>query len=111
MGKMGKVEKISVSLPKEMVETVNQAVESGDYATASEVVREALRKWESDRAYDRAIKTYGLERLRSLVREGMESGPAPDADEVFAEVKARLEHKWGRGNAGGKAVTSRRKGS
>ena len=108
---MGKVEKISVSLPHDMVESINDAVESGDYATVSEVVRDALRRWESDRAHDQAIKTYGLERLRQMVQEGIDSGPSIDAEEVFAQVRARLEQKWGQRNAGGKAVASRPKRS
>lgn len=94
---MGKVEKISVSLPAEMVKAVNKAVDSGNYATVSEVVRTALRRWEyeqaeSDRLYQQAVKTYGLERLREMVREGIESlekeGGIP-AEEVFDELAAR----------------------
>ena len=41
---MANVEKISVALPPDMVGLVRKAVESGDYASSSEVIREALRE-------------------------------------------------------------------
>ena len=40
---MPHVEKMSVALTQEMAEMVRQAVETGEYASSSEVVREALR--------------------------------------------------------------------
>jgi antitoxin ParD1/3/4 len=109
---MGKIEKISVSLPAEMVKAVNRAVDSGNYASVSEVVRTALRRWESeqaesDRLYQQAVKTYGLERLRQMVQEGIDSGPGIDIDEAFGRVRARLKQKWGEGNGGRKAVAGR----
>jgi antitoxin ParD1/3/4 len=94
---MGKVEKISVSLPKDMVQALNKAVDSGGYATVSEVVREALRRWEieraeQDRLHNQAIETYGLEGLRKIVQEGIDSlekeGGIPIED-VRAELTAR----------------------
>ena len=42
---MSTVEKISIALPIEMVATLRSVVESGEYASASEVIREALRNW------------------------------------------------------------------
>ena len=41
---MPNVEKISIALTPEMVALVRDAVESGEYATCSEVIREALRE-------------------------------------------------------------------
>lgn len=96
---MGKVEKISVSLPADMVKAVNSAVDSGSYATVSEVVREALRKWEheraeSDRLYHQAVKTYGRNRLSAMVQEGIDSldreGGIP-ADQVFNRLTTKYE--------------------
>jgi antitoxin ParD1/3/4 len=94
---MGKVEKISVSLPTEMVKAVNKAVDSGNYATVSEVVRTALRMWEqerveSDRLYKQAVETYGLERLRQMVQEGIASldrGETVPAEQVFDRLAAK----------------------
>jgi predicted nucleotidyltransferase len=42
---MSKVEKVSIALTLDMAAVVRGAVASGDYASSSEVVREALRDW------------------------------------------------------------------
>jgi antitoxin ParD1/3/4 len=39
------IERLTITLPTEMALLVKRAVESGDYASASEVIREALREW------------------------------------------------------------------
>jgi antitoxin ParD1/3/4 len=39
-------EKLSISLPADMARMVRQRVESGAYASNSEVIREALRAWQ-----------------------------------------------------------------
>ncbi len=43
--RMAKVEKISVALTGDMVAEMRAAVETGDYGSVSEVVRDALRHW------------------------------------------------------------------
>jgi len=40
---MANVEKLSIALTPEMAATVRQCVERGEYASSSEVIREALR--------------------------------------------------------------------
>ena len=47
---MPNVEKISIALPPEMVAVLRQAVETGEYASSSEVVRDALRDWTQNAA-------------------------------------------------------------
>ena len=42
---MANVERLSIALTPDMATIVRQAVESGDYASASEVIRDALREW------------------------------------------------------------------
>ena len=82
---MAAVEKISIALPPEMVATVRDAVESGEYASASEVIREALRDWK----LKRKVETLTVEEIRRLVQEGADSGPPIDADLVFARLRAK----------------------
>ena len=86
---MANVEKLSIALTPDMAATVRQAVESGDYASASEVIREALRDWKLKRGVDREI----VEELRRLWQEGIDSGPpAPlDMDAIKREARARFE--------------------
>src|SRR2546429_6129054 len=47
---MSSIEKVSIALPSDMLAMVKRAVEGGDYASSSEVVREALREWKARRA-------------------------------------------------------------
>lgn len=69
---MGKVEKISVALTDELLASVQGAVKSGDYASSSEVIREALRQWKTRRMHDEQASAA----LRQLVAEADASGPS-----------------------------------
>ena len=86
---MSKVEKVSVALTPELLESIRYAVDSGDYASSSEVVREAVRDWVGKRE-ERAAK---LADLRAAVQAGIDSGPAPrhrTAEEIIADGRRRL---------------------
>lgn len=67
---------------------MRQAVASSDYASASEVVRDALREWQQRCAVDRHV----AEQLRRLWNEGLASGPAAPLDiaAIKREARARL---------------------
>lgn len=82
---MPNVEKISVALPSEMVATLRAAVDSGEYSSASEIIREALRGWK----LKRKVEEMEVEELRRLWNEGIESGPSLNADSVFARLKVK----------------------
>jgi antitoxin ParD1/3/4 len=47
---MADIERLTITLPYDMVAAVKRAVAGGDYASTSEVVREALRDWKTKRA-------------------------------------------------------------
>lgn len=47
---MAEIERLTITLPSDMAAIVRSAVEGGDYASSSEVVREALRDWKMKRA-------------------------------------------------------------
>jgi antitoxin ParD1/3/4 len=79
---LSKVEKISVALTSEMVASIKAAVESGDYATNSDVMRDAMREWRRRREAEQAG-------LRRLVQEGIDSGPSLDGETEFARLKAK----------------------
>ncbi len=86
---MPNVEKVSIALTPEMAAVVRQAVESGDYASNSEIVREALRDWK----LKRALQQQEVEELRRLWQEGLHSGPSRFAGmaDLKAEARRRLE--------------------
>ncbi|HUO91979.1 MAG TPA: type II toxin-antitoxin system ParD family antitoxin [Rhizomicrobium sp.] len=47
---MAEIERMTITLPSDMAAVVRSAVDGGDYASSSEVVREALRDWKAKRA-------------------------------------------------------------
>jgi antitoxin ParD1/3/4 len=81
---MSKLERITVTMPEEMAAKMRAAVESGEYATTSEIVREALRDWQEYQER-RLLK---LEKLRDLIAEG-ERGPYRSATDVLGELEAK----------------------
>ncbi len=83
------VERMTVTMPAEMAETLRRTVAGGEYASTSEVVREALREWTRARDAERRA----LDALRAAIRAGLDSGPGLPADQVFAELRARYADK------------------
>ena len=67
---MSTVSKISVALTPELVNEVKLAVQHGDYASNSEVIREALRDWREKRS----MKTTIIEEIREAWNQGISSG-------------------------------------
>ena len=80
---MAAIERISITLPAEMAAALRRTVEGGQYASTSEIIREALREWTRKRDDERR----DLDALREAVRVGDESGAGVPADEVFAELR------------------------
>lgn len=86
---MPAVERMTITMPAELAETLRQTVAGGEYASTSEVVREALRDWTRSRDAERR----DLEALRAAIKAGLDSGPAIPADQIFAELRARYATK------------------
>ena len=84
---MANVEKISVALTSEMAAAMRQVVESGEYASASEVMREALRDWK----FRRTQREQAIDELRRQWEAGIASGEAQDGEAVFSRIAARLD--------------------
>lgn len=83
---MSAIERITVTLPAEMAAKLRHTVEGGQYASTSEIVREALREWTRKRDED----WRDLETLRDAIRIGDESGASIPATEVFAELRQMI---------------------
>ena len=80
---MSEIDRLTITLPAELVAIVQGAVERGDYASSSEVVREALRDWKVKRALqleELAVLKADIERGLADVEQGRVplSGPARD---------------------------------
>ncbi len=86
---MPTVEKLSIALPTEMAALVRAAVEGGDYASNSEVIRDALRDW----THKRNLREQGLTNLRKAWQQAVaEESEGLEPDAVFD----RLESKYDR---------------
>ncbi len=82
-----KVDKRSITLSPDLATAVDAAVAAGEYASASEVIRDALRDWKERRD----LFGYTLEELRALIQEGIDSGPAKDGPTVMERLRAKYE--------------------
>ena len=82
---MAKVEKLSIGLPTDMATLVRKAVETGDYASSSEVIREALREWKARRA----ARSEAVSELRRLWEEGIDSGRSAALDPAAIKKRGR----------------------
>lgn len=83
---MAGVEKLSVALTPEMAADMRHLVASGEYASTSEVIREALREWK----LRRVERSRAIEELGRLWDAGLASGSAVDGEEAFSRMRARL---------------------
>jgi antitoxin ParD1/3/4 len=81
------IEKISIALPPEMAAQIREAVETGEYASNSEVVRDALTDW----THKRALRQEGVAEVRRAWQEAIDN-PAPGLP--MDEVLDRLERKY-----------------
>jgi antitoxin ParD1/3/4 len=86
---MASVEKVSVALTNEQVSALKAAVETGEYATTSEIVREALRDWQ----LKRELRQEDIKRLRQMWDAGLASRSAGELDmkKLREDARARLE--------------------
>ncbi len=64
---MAEIERLTITLPAEMIAVVKDAVELGDYASSSEVVREALRDWKTKRS----LQLQELAALKTDIERGL----------------------------------------
>lgn len=82
---MSGMERVTVALPASMAEEMRAAVEAGEYATTSEIVRDALRLWESRRE----LRAREIESLREIWAVGKSSGKAKPLDIEAVITRAR----------------------
>lgn len=82
---MRTTQQMSITLPNEMAEFVREKVARGDYASDSEVLRDALRVL---RERDRAVEAWLREQVVPAAR-ALRDDPARalSADQVRAELK------------------------
>ena len=79
------IKNTSVALGEPFIQFAKRKVESGEFATMSEVVREAMRRYIAD-----DVK---LQALRAAIQEGIDSGPPEsfDFDQFLKEMRANYK--------------------
>jgi len=85
------LERVTVTMPTEMTAIIRQAVDDGEYASTSEVVREALREWKTRRQFMQGE----LATLKADIDQGLADIAAGrvrtfDAERIIAQGKQRL---------------------
>jgi len=88
---MSEIERLTITMPPELAAVVRQAVETGDYASTSEVVRAALRDWK----LKRALQIEELAALRADIDKGLADVAAGrvkdfDSDRIIARGRKLL---------------------
>ena len=80
---MATVEKLSIALTPEFAADIRRAIATGEFASTSEVIRDALRAWKRVRRG----QMIAIKELRHLWREGVDSGVGKPLD--AADIKRR----------------------
>jgi|HubBroStandDraft_2_1064218.scaffolds.fasta_scaffold266225_2 antitoxin ParD1/3/4 len=94
---MANVEKLSISLPSDLVDYIKDSVGSGSYSTASEFLRETLRerrRREIEERYRARLVPRDAAHLKQMIQEGLESldnGRSYPAKEVFEKLIAKYK--------------------
>ena len=89
---MSSLEKITISLPAEMVAELKEAVAEGEFANTSEAVRDALRRWRRARA----VVAMADEDFRRLIAEAKESGEPVDGEGALNRLRTKYAAMSGR---------------
>jgi len=85
------LERVTVTMPTEMSAVIRQAVDGGEYASTSEVVREALREWKTRRQWMQGE----LASLKADIDQGLADIAAGrvepfDVESIIAQGRQRL---------------------
>lgn len=85
---MQTAEKISITMTPEMMRLVRASVEAGEYASTSEVFRDAVRVWQRERE-ERAER---LEAIKARIRKSLDDPrPSLSIEQVRKRLAARHE--------------------
>jgi antitoxin ParD1/3/4 len=85
---MSAAEKISITLTPEMNRVIKQRVEAGDFASSSELIREALRLWQRHDAEHQEKLAAIRQRIQSSIDDPR---PSLSLEESRADFKRHVE--------------------
>ena len=78
-----KAERVTITLPPDMLATIKSKVQSGAYGSTSEVIREAMRFWEKQQEEHEAR----LALIRNRLSASTHSGEPVPLDDAFKAIE------------------------
>ena len=82
-----KAERITITLPPDMLASIKKKVSSGSYSSTSEVIREAMRLWQQ-KDEERQAR---LALIRERLKRSAQSGEPVPLDAAFERIE--MQHK------------------
>jgi antitoxin ParD1/3/4 len=87
---MAATERLIVDLPSDLLRNLRNSVQAGEFASEGEAIEAVLRAWYPPDS----VEEPDLEMFRASITEGIadaDAGRVFDADEVHAELRARIK--------------------
>jgi antitoxin ParD1/3/4 len=81
---------MSISVPDSMQEWVQRRIESGEYPSVSDYVRDLIRRHQDTHA-----RRLSIDDVRRTIEEGRTSGGSLPAEDVFARLEDKLQRLAG----------------
>lgn len=81
----GKAERITITLPPDMLASIKKKVDSGFYSSISELIWEAMRLWQQKEEEHQAR----LDLIRGRLVRSAKSGPPVPLDTAFQKIEER----------------------
>jgi antitoxin ParD1/3/4 len=78
-----KAEKISITLPQDMLQNIKSKVQAGHYGSTSEVIREAMRLWQQQQEEHETRLTL----IKTRIARSLNSGEAVPLEDAFDQVR------------------------
>jgi len=78
-----KAERITITLPPNMLAAIKQKVSSGSYGSTSELIREAMRLWQKKEEEHEA----GISLIRTRLEQSLKSGEPVPLDAAFDGIE------------------------
>ncbi len=91
MSTVEKAEKISITLPPDMLMSIKNKVREGSYGSTSEVIREAMRLWQQQQEEREAR----LALIRARLQRSAKSGEPIPMEQAFDEIRKMHEQRLG----------------
>jgi antitoxin ParD1/3/4 len=89
---MTQLHKVSIDLPSEVNDIIEEAVASGEFANVSDVVTSAVATWRTSRL----LHGYTVEELQAMVIEADQSGEPISGQEALKQIDEEFEREFGR---------------